>query len=222
MSEYGYNTDMVLVIDATAKKAPLFDKVKERVLSVPSIYVEEAADYGSEISSLRVRVIAFRDFGVDEEPIVESPFFVFPEEEESFRNFVISIEAKGGQGDAACALEALALALKSDFSNETRPRHLIFLFTLGSALRLGLRKNYPSYPEGMPRDLNELNEWWEFGVPGGSLNPTGARLAAFVPRCYPWSELEIMNRYWPVYLVEERFFDFRLNMQHVCYNFIDY
>ena len=129
----------------------------------------------------------------------ESAFFNIPEEGQALKSFVDGISAKGGQGDAACALEAISLALKSDFNTLSLKLHGIIVFAPGSALRLGLRKNYPSYPEGMPRDLNELFEWWERGVPGGSFSPSAGRFVVLAPDVYPWRGMEVMNRFWPIF-----------------------
>lgn len=45
----------------------------------------------------------------------ESQFFILPEEKQEFYNFVSQIKAGGGGDEPESGLEALALALRSDF-----------------------------------------------------------------------------------------------------------
>ena len=60
-------------------------------------------------------MIAFRDYGVDSEPMLESKFFTLDGESGAFHEFVEGIEATGGGDEPESSLEALALAMKSDW-----------------------------------------------------------------------------------------------------------
>lgn len=199
---YEFYTDFVICIDATASMAPYLDEVKANALSILQKYVEgvEEADYTLE--QLRIKVIAFRDYKYDEEPMVESAFFTLPEERDAFESCLNGIEAKGGAGGAENALEALALALRSDWTTGGyRRRHIVLLFTDTGALPLGARADCPGYPGGMPKDLAQLGSWWYGTDPTleGTYQPRAGRMVAVVPNAEPWTELQAWCRYWPCF-----------------------
>ena len=96
-------------------------------------------------------------------------------------------------------LEAIAMAMKSDWTNEGfRQRHIILVFTDAPSHPLGFGSKSVHYPDGIPVDLAELERWWELGVPNGSYNPRIGRLVVFAPNAYPWNEMMSFERYWHV------------------------
>ena len=199
---YEFYTDFVICIDATASMAPYLDEVKANALSILQKYVEGVEESGYTLEQLRIKVIAFRDYKYDEVPMVESAFFTLPEERDAFESCLNGIEAKGGGGGAENALEALALALRSDWTTGGyRRRHIVLLFTDSGALPLGARADCPGYPDGMPKDLAQLGSWWEGTDPSfeGTYQPRAGRLIAVVPHTEPWTELQAWNRYWPCF-----------------------
>ena len=156
-------------------------------------------EVGYDVNQLRMKIIAFRDYGSDCDPMTESPFYTFPDQSMEFSSFVDSLEAKGGDGPTN-ALEAIALALKSDWiTGGFRRRHVVFVFTDSPTLPLGARANHPSYPQGMPANLSELEAWWDNQVPGSTYQHRAGRLIAFVPEVSPWTDLQAWNRYWPAF-----------------------
>jgi hypothetical protein len=138
----------------------------------------------------------------DSEPMVESDFFVLPEQNAAFRSFVSSIEACGGGDKAENALEAIALAIKSNWTTAgSNRRHAVLVFSDAPALPLGERADSPNYPSGMPTSMAQLGAWWE-GTDqmfSGTYQRRAGRLVAFVPAVSPWTELKAWNRYWPAY-----------------------
>ena len=178
----GYNIDVVMCIDATESMKPFMSEFKANVLSFYRKFVEEMEARGDSVDQLRIKVIAFRDYDCDSEPMVESRFFVLDDEVEELYSFVDKIEAKGGRAGGQNALEALALAMKSDWVTDTRRRHVIMLWTDGDALELGVRRNRSLYPSDMPADMAELYEWWE----GGEMDRKARRLFLFAPDVWPW------------------------------------
>ena len=203
-----YNVDVVLCIDATADMAPIIEKVKSAALSVGPKIAEGMELVDVEVADLRVKVIAFRDYAYDEEPMVQSEFFTLPEQEEDLKRFVNSIEAKGGGDRPKNALEAIALALKSDWTTGgARCRHVIAVFSNAPALPLGERAGCPKYPSDLPKTFEELFAMWEgineSGV--GSYQCRAGRLIAFVPEDESWRQLEVWNRFCPVYMAEGTF-----------------
>ena len=183
-----YSVDIVMCIDATGSMAHILDEVKANALSFYQKFVDEmeAQDPPKSIQQLRIKVIAFRDYGVDSEPMVESKFFTLDTESGEFHSFVDKIEAEGGGDEPENALEALAIAMKSDWvrSGAVR-RHVIIMYTDASALPLGARADAAKYPKDMPKDLAELQEWWE----GQYMEKRAKRLLLFAPDATPWSDM---------------------------------
>lgn len=197
-----YYVDIVMCIDATGSMSPIIDEVKGNALSFHQRFVDSMEESEREVAQLRIKVIVFRDYGYDDEPMVESEFYTLPEQNEEFRNFVNSIEAKGGGDAPENALEAIALALKSDWTTGgAKRRHAILVFSDAPALALGERAGNSSYPGDLPKDIAQLGAWWE-GTDqtlGSTYQAKAGRLVAFVPNANPWTELQAWNRYWPAF-----------------------
>ena len=197
-----YCVDIVMCIDATGSMAPIIEEVKSNALSFYQRFIEAMEENDKEVEQLRIKVIVFRDYKADSEPMSESGFFVLPDQTDSFKSFVSSIEASGGGDTAENALEAIALALKSDWTTGgSKRRHAILVFSDAPALPLGDRKNCAGYPDGMPADIAELGSWWEGTTQtlSGSYQAKAGRLVAFVPNAEPWTEMQAWNRYWPAF-----------------------
>ncbi len=208
------NVDIVFVIDATKSMTPMIDKVKNAALTFQDELYRELERNKRIVNNLRVKVTWFRDFYYDGKYAYgESKFFELPEEKEGFHDFVAGIEAAGGGDEPESSLEALTLAMRSDFTQEgERRRHIIVLFTdeeahrfedydrlVAEAAKEGCEPEM--YPENMPGDLGEFyNAWYGnsgdgdvFGAQGGStkLDPSGRRLVICAPDAYPWTDMEI-------------------------------
>jgi hypothetical protein len=198
-----YYVDIVMCIDATASMSPIINEVKANILSFYQRYIDSMEEEDKDIAQVRIKVIAFRDYGCpDAEPMEQSGFFVMPEQSDEFRAFIDSIEAKGGFGGPENALEAIAYALKSDWTTEgAKRRHIILVFSDAPALPLGARADSPFYPSDMPADLPQPGAWWE-GTDqtlSSTYQPSAGRLVAFVPVVSPWTEMQAWNRYWPAF-----------------------
>lgn len=197
-----YCVDIVMCIDATGSMQPIIDEVKNNALLFYQKFVDSMDEADKEVDELRIKVIVFRDFICDSEPMVESDFFSLPNDNAKFRDFVMKIEACGGGDTPENALEAIALAIKSKWTlSGSRRRHAILVFTDAPALELGERKDMLGYPQGMPRNIAELGAWWE-GTDQyfkGNYQPKAGRLVAFVPKEKPWNDLQSWNRFWPAF-----------------------
>ena len=197
-----YCVDIVMCIDGTGRMAPIIGEVKKNAMSFYQRFIDSMEENDKEISELRIKVIVFRDYGCDPEPMTESEFFVLPEQNAEFESFVMGIEACGGGDGPENALEAIALALKSNWTTlGAKRRHAILVFSDAPALALGDRATCANYPEDMPKSLAELGAWWE-GTDqslASTYQRKAGRLVAFVPNAEPWTELQAWNRYWPAF-----------------------
>ncbi len=197
-----YNVDIVMCIDATGSMAPIINEVKKNAMKFYQRFVESMEEKDKDVSTLRIKVIVFRDFICDSEPMVESPFFTLPDQNTAFRDFVERIEACGGGDTPENALEAIALALKSKWTTSgSNRRHVILVFSDAPALDLGERADCPNYPAGMPKTLMQLGACWEGNDQylTSTYQKRAGRLVAFVPRQKPWTDLQAWNRYWPAF-----------------------
>lgn len=199
------NVDIVFVIDATESMQPLLDKVKELSLSFKK-KLEEALNVKRRIiKNLRIKVIVFRDYYVDDVyAMEESKFFELPEEEYDLRDYISGIRAGGGGDEPESSLEALALALRSDFVKEgEKKRHVIVLFTDAEAHEYEQQKygTPDNYPKNMFRNLSDLYTVWGTGQDFlGSLNRMSEqmdihakRMVLFAPEVYPWADIENLD-----------------------------
>lgn len=124
------NVDIVFVIDATRSMRTTIDMVKESALSFQDKLYDFMDEAKRSINNLRIKVVWFRDFYYDGNYAYdESKFFELPEEKEEFRDFVNGIHEAGGGDDPESGLEALTMAMRSDFVQEGA-KNVILLFCL--------------------------------------------------------------------------------------------
>ena len=213
------NVDIVFVIDATRSMQTTIDMVKNSALSFHENLNECLKNAGRIIKKLRIKVIWFRDFYYDGKYAYgESPFFELPDEQQAFHDFVSEIKEAGGGDDPESSLEALTMAMRSDFVQDgEKKRHIIVLFTdseahafedydklVEEAAKKGCQPEM--YPENMPKSLAELYNAWQgnaeeqeaLGGDGSSevkLDKNGRRLVLFAPNAYPWSDMEVELEY---------------------------
>ena len=197
-----YYVDIIMCIDGTASMRPIIEEVKNNALTFYPKFLNAMNESGKTSEGVRIKVIVFRDYGSDEKPMEESEFFKIPDQAAEFNAYVQGIEAVGGGDLPENALEAISLAMKSDWTTEgSKRRHVILVFTDAEALPLGARADSPNYPAGMPKDLAELGAWWE-GTDqtfASNYEKRAGRLVVFGPNAYPWADLQAWNRYWPAY-----------------------
>ena len=180
-----YTVDMVFCIDATGSmeefgggQKRLINMVKEGAISFYDDLSKSMSAKHKQIRQLRIRVVAFRDYLADgEAAMLVTNFFYLPEQAKEFEDCINSISAMGGGDIPEDGLEALAYAIRSDWTNEgARRRQVIVLWTDADPHPLQYGSSSPYYPSGMPRDLGELTDWWD-----NYMNPTAKRLVMFAP-----------------------------------------
>jgi hypothetical protein len=185
-----YNVDIAICIDATGSMHPVIDDVKKGALKFHEDLSLQMSEKGKSIDTLRIKVIGFRDFYDDPSTaIIESQFYNLPEQKEKFSDFVDSINAEGGGDEPENGLEAIDIAIKSDW-NKTgdKRRHVIVVWTDASTHEL--EKNISSkpkdYPKNMAKNFDELTDNWDGGK---FLNDKEKRIIMFAPDAYPWTDI---------------------------------
>ncbi|MFF7189035.1 vWA domain-containing protein [Streptomyces sp. NPDC008222] len=187
-----YAVDIVLCVDATGSMFPVLDNVKSSALQFHDRLNDVMGKKGKAISQLRLKVIAFRDFGDDaSDAIQQTGFLRLPEHAKDFEAFVRGIDASGGGDIPESGLEALALAVNSPWETGLdRRRHVIVMFTDAPAHPLGtVGTSAQSYPAGIPRSIDELFEQWGYARSQTAVMEQSAkRLVLFAPDEAPWSD----------------------------------
>lgn len=186
-----YSVDMVFCIDATGSMDRILDIVKTNALNFYRDVTESMAKKGKNVSELRVRIIAFRDYVADEEEaMLVTDFFKLPEDAEKFGTCVNSIMAKGGGDEPEDGLEALAYAIKSKWNTEgMKKRQVIVVWTDASTHELGYGARSKHYPNGMAKNMRELTAWWGDKQNAGFIDQRAKRLLLFAPDLPGWSNI---------------------------------
>lgn len=188
-----YAVDLVFVIDVTGSMGSVIEEVKRLVSGfVDRLRVTMAAE-GKGLQDLWVRIVTFRDLGVEGDRALEaSAFFDLPRQEESLRGFVNELKPAGGGSEPESGLEALWLAMRSPWRNVLRSRHVIVMLTDASAHALGTYE-YPSdhFQDGIsaPSSLAELKRHWGIAGEAGVMNVQARRLVLFAPDTTPWNDV---------------------------------
>jgi von Willebrand factor type A domain len=181
-----YHVDLALCIDATGSMGSIIDRVKAGALAFHDQLMAEMKKKDKFVDVLRVRVVAFRDYYVDSIPMLESPFFTLPAEQDAFKSFVSNIKAEGGGDEPENGLEALALAMQSNWTKEgAKRRHVIVVWTDATAHPLEKGGKPGSYPSSMPKNFDELTDMWE----GQNMQGSAKRLVLFARESTPWSDI---------------------------------
>lgn len=154
------NIDVVFCIDGTGSMSPCIESVKSNAKRFHLEFVSAMTDLGSEIDSMRVKVIVFRDYHDDgEKAMEESPFYELPTDNADFEKFLADVSANGGGDAPENGLEALYYAMKSDFTTAAKDRQVIVLFTDADALELKERAGEDGYPADMVDEAGLIEMW---------------------------------------------------------------
>ena len=186
------NIDVVFCIDGTGSMAPCIESVKSNARRFHLEFVSAMTDLGSEIDSMRIKVIVFRDYHDDgDQAMVESPFFELPTDTADFEKFLANITAHGGGDNPENGLEALYYAMRSDFTTAANDRQVIVLFTDADALELKQRASEPNYPADMVDEAGLLSMWACMAQDSSfKLRERSKRLVMFAPDGTKYKELK--------------------------------
>jgi hypothetical protein len=196
--QFEVNTDIVLCLDVTAGMQPLLENLREHAHELHAKLREEfdLSTSASPDMHIRIKLIAFRDYSVDEEPMFETVFFT-EDENVDFANAVNRLRAWGGGSPCENSLEALDLAIRSDWVQEGyRRRHIIMLITDSVPVPLGKYADFPGYPSRMSSSLDELMDLYNGKADADTeilMDQRGKRLVLCTPEVEPWTDLWAME-----------------------------
>jgi len=188
-----YAVDLVFVIDVTGSMGSVIAEVKHLVNGFVDRLRVTMAEEGKGLQDLWVRIVTFRDLGVEGDRALEaSSFFELPRREAALREYVEGITPAGGGSEPESGLEALWLAMRSPWRNVLRSRHVIVMLTDASAHPLGTYE-YPGdqFQDGIapPSSLAEMKRQWGFAGEVGVMNAQARRLVLFAPDTTPWNDV---------------------------------
>lgn len=184
-----YTVDIVFCIDATEsmedakkKEKRLINIVKEHALHLHDDITARMDEHRKKLAQLRIRVVAFRDFIADgEKALLASDFYLLPQQKKEFKECIDGIAAEGGGDPPEDGLEALAVAMKSDWTDKgTKKRQVIVIWSDAATHEIGYGKSSEHYPSGMPKSMAELEDWWD------EMDPYAKRLVIFAPDTEYW------------------------------------
>lgn len=186
-----YNVDMVFCIDATGSMDNIIEIVQNNAMNLYKDVGTCMEQKGKHVDSLRVRIVAFRDYLADgADAMLVTNFFELPREADNLRKSVSSLVAKGGGDDPEDGFEALAYAINSKWNMENaKKRHVIVLWTDDDAHELGFGKSSTFYPKGMVKDFGELTNWWGYEGEPGRMDQEAKRLVLFAPDKPGWKQV---------------------------------
>ena len=184
-----YNVDMVFCIDCTGSMSDIIDLVKRNALNFYQDVTNAMTKKHKFISQLRVRVVAFRDYIADgDEAMLATDFFLLPDEAAEFEACVRSLRADGGGDEPEDAHEALAYAIRSNWTTEgTKRRQVIVVWTDASTHPIGYARKCPNYPNGMAQSIQELTAWWGDKQNKGFMDQEAKRLLLYAPETPEWN-----------------------------------
>jgi hypothetical protein len=184
-----YAVDIVFCIDVTGSMDPIIDAVKTNALRFYDDVQTNLVAKGKNVDELRVRVIAFRDLAADgDAAIQESPFYRLPDERSAFSGFVDGLLAEGGGDAPESGLEAIALAMNSQWTSRgDRRRQVIVVWTDQPAHPLDPTLVPADLRSRVPGDFSALTDLWEDNQ--GPLGASSKRLILFAPDGPGWSDI---------------------------------
>ncbi len=189
MRGLSYAVDIVFCVDVTGSMTPILDAVKANALRFYGDVQDNLVNKGKNVDELRVRVVAFRDFGADGDAAMqESPFFALPAEQGEFSAFVNGLVAEGGGDAPESGLEAVSLAMSSPWTTRgDRRRQVIVVWTDQPAHPLNSAALPEAYRARVPADFSALTDAWEDAQ--GALGSSSKRLILFAPDGPGWSDI---------------------------------
>lgn len=197
-----YCVDIKMGMDVTGSMGPFIDEMKAQAKRFCEKFINAMEANNKSVDEVRVRLFPYRDYEADgNQAMADSGFFELPEQNEEYSSYISGLQAMGGGDEPENSLEALALAMRSDWTTHgTKRRHVIMMYTDASAVPLqdARRMRNPTYPENMPATLADLGEMWAGTSQelGGMPDLKAARLVLFTPNCEPWTSMQTWNNVW--------------------------
>ncbi len=184
-----YCVDIVICIDTTGSMQRTVEQIKNICKTLYPKLFDSFEENGKNLEALRVKIIAFKDYEFDDDPMITSDFFNLSgdktDQTQALVEFIENLNVGGGGDISENSLEALALAMQSDWTQVgDKQRHMILLYTDAPPKELGKCANSPLYPQGIPTSFEEIYSEWE-----NQINLRSKRLLIFAPKHETWEKM---------------------------------
>lgn len=157
-----FTIDIVFCIDTTGSMGPILETIRRNCYRIYMDLTDACYKKGKNIEKLRVKVISFKDYLFDKEPITVSNFLSMPENTSELISICNSLKSEGGGDKPESCLEALGFAIQSDWSKEVNipKRQIIVVWTDAPAHLLEEAHAVGKSPTWMAKNIEELESWW--------------------------------------------------------------
>ncbi len=191
--------DLVFCLDMTGSTFHFAYEIAYNIDQVYKNVLKIFSDEDKQVGSVRLKLILFKDYESDSDPMTISEFFTLPEDEQNAKQFILSTRGGGGGDLPENGLEALYYAMKSDFVLNSNCRQIIALFTDSDAVELGERSHCAGYPEDLlGANMDTLVDAWNLNICNDNelrLLERSKRLIIFAPAGTKYEVLKgCMNR----------------------------
>ncbi len=166
--------DVVFCIDVTGSMEPTIEGVKSHVAS----FVEGLKEQANLSLDWRVKLMAYRDFKVDGNPVEDHPFV---DNAADFQNQLNAVTAEGGEDEPESTLDVIYKAIMD--SDWREPVTKVIVVITDATTHPEMQQE--TVGDGMPTDLNQLVN---------VLTGEGVYLFLIAPDAPEYAELEKVPR----------------------------
>lgn len=177
--------EIVLIFDATGSMSGIISKVKTNATNFTDDILTQLRTEGIQLDNIDTKVISYKDYWVDADPMFSSRFYHLPAEKTQFSAIIKPIRASGGGDLPESGLEALKIAMDAKSPSRIEgavANKIIVLWTDAeaiplenerqSAVDLGLittsnswspwyNRSSSRYPTNMPNQLSKFKVYWD-------------------------------------------------------------
>lgn len=191
--------DMVYCVDLTYNTAQTLNKIKDNMRTIYENLCSKFSFYRHYVIKLRIKVIGYKNCCDKDDLIFDiSDFFCIPEETDKLMKFVNAFEIGGDRTVLNNSLEALALAMQSDWCVPTldcskiKKMHYIVFFSGTSSKPLEDMSSLDicNFTVNIPKSYEELIDQWYGAGSCCKIDQQCKRLILFAPEeSEPWADL---------------------------------
>lgn len=172
-----FKADVVMCIDCTSSMNNIINTIKNNAINIYADIKSRCRDKGKDITSMRIKVIGFRDYS-DNKTFEVSDFFNMPEHEEDFKKYISQLKTYGGGDRPERGYDALSYAFKSSWKKGDEVHQVVILWTDADTHPLNGCMNIKD-------STKEL-----YNIRKRELNEKGTRLILFAPQYPCWDILQ--------------------------------
>ena len=204
--------EIVLIFDSTGSMGRIINNVKRNAINFTDDILTNLASIGVKLDNIDTKVISYKDYWVDSNPMFQSKFYKLPTQKTQFAAIINPIRASGGGDLPESGLEALKFAMDAKSPSrepDIKTNKIIVLWTDAEAIPLkkerksavdkrlittaGRRSPWyrygpRNYPSNMPQSLTAFKKLWD--------EDTNTKLLLFYGNrgrgkdFYPWKQMK--------------------------------